>query len=238
MRPLLAVRRLERARRDLEGLGAASSSANSLDGRGFSTAVRTFATGGGGISDSPGGSKAEVPGVRHNVHLVERDIELAERMVKWAWLGGMLFVLAFLIPAVRGGQASNRPWTLSGWEMAYLAHVGFVELSRSEPDSGVLARRIRPLTPMQAMGVAGSAVLSNWLTLAAGLMVYVGYRTGNPRRWGALAARAALYAAVLGLGSAMVWLTARNLVPLAGCVLWCLAPTVMWWGLWRLSRQG
>ncbi|MFN4243431.1 MAG: hypothetical protein ACK4PI_09360 [Tepidisphaerales bacterium] len=163
--------------------------------------------------------------------------ELAERMVKWAWLGGMLFLLSLFMPAVRGGQASNRPWTLAGWEMAYLAHVGFVELARSEADSAVVVRRIRPLSQTQAMGLAGAAVLSNWLTVAAGLMVYVGYRTGNPRRWGALAARAALYAAVLGLASTLIWLTARNLMPLAGCVLWCLSPVVMWWGMWRLSRQ-
>lgn len=164
------------------------------------------------------------------------DEDFAERMIKWAWLGGMMFFVAFLLPAIQGGLTVNRPWQMAGWEMAYLAHVGFMELATTEPGSWAVVRRIRPLTEPQAMGLAGAAILSNWLVVASCGLVYVGYRLGNPRKWAKLAARAAFYAAALGLSSTLIWVTARNLSPQIGCVLWCAAPVVMWWGLWRLSR--
>jgi len=155
-------------------------------------------------------------------------------MLKWTWLGGMMFVVACLLPAVAGGQSNNRPWSMAGWEMGYMAHAAVWGFSDG---SVIYVRRIRPLTESQALCVAGAAVVSNWLMVASCLMAYIGYRVGNPRKWAAYAARAAAYAALLGIPATMAWVLARNLSLLVGGIVWCGAPMVLGAGRWRLGRR-
>jgi hypothetical protein len=145
----------------------------------------------------------------------------------------MLLVVACFLPAISGGHAANRPWTMAGWEMGYLAHAAVWNFTDAGPS---YARRIRPLTETQALCVAGAAVLSNWLLIAACVMAYLGHRLGQPRKWAAYALRSAVYAALLGTSATLVWVVARNLAPQVGCIAWMAAPYVLAFGLCRLRR--
>lgn len=162
------------------------------------------------------------------------DEEYSERLIKWAWLAGMLYLISFMLPAVGGGQANNRPWQMAGWEMGYLAHMAVWNFAEG---GSANVRRIRPLTESQAVCVAGAAVLSNWLLVSGCFLAYLGTRLGNPRRWGAYALRAAVYAALLGTSATLIWVIARNLTFMLGSILWCAAPIILAYGIWRMERQ-